>query len=421
MASLLQTMRAGGTEHPESIMNFLTSRLVTVAGIFDISGTQFKVAEETVPAMSVKVQQGYAFIPKSDLSMVYPIQLITADGSVAIVANSSGSTRNDAIVLYIDLSASPSATISNVAKLVAVAGTPGGAAPTNGDIETSIGASNPFIRLANVEVVSGATSIVTAKITDTRVAVTYSPNVAGYQSGSQIYAADAGANDTYVITLSPVPTTYTTGMVIHFKANTVNTGAATLNVNGLGAKTIKKSYNLDLDNSDIKANQLVSVIYDGTNFQLLSQTTNYISLLKANSGTDTTSSAALLDTIAISGLTAKDTLKVIINSDTIIQQTASISLYNSTDSVQITDTNTIAAGKTFITEVNIRQMQNANTAVLAIGAVQEDDTFHNVGTNSPVAFTTAWTGSWTLALRHNGVTSGGTFRWSWSVYKISGQ
>jgi len=276
MASLLQTMRAGGTEHPESIMNFLTSRLVTVAGIFDISGTQFKVAEETVPAMSVKVQQGYAFIPKSDLSMVYPIQLITADGSVAIVANSSGSTRNDAIVLYIDLSASPSATISNVAKLVAVAGTPGGAAPTNGDIETSIGASNPFIRLANVEVVSGATSIVTAKITDTRVAVTYSPNVAGYQSGSQIYAADAEASDTYVITLSPVPTAYTTGMVIHFKANTLNAGACTLNANGLGAKTIKKNYNSDLETGDILANQLCTVIYDGTNFQLLSPSANLI-------------------------------------------------------------------------------------------------------------------------------------------------
>ena len=85
-----------------------------------------------------------------------------------------------------------------------------------------------------------------------------------------IYAADAGSTDTYAITLSPVPADYTTGMVVRFKANTVNTGAATLNVNSLGAKTIVKHLNVTLANSDIKANQLVEVIYDGTDFQLLS-------------------------------------------------------------------------------------------------------------------------------------------------------
>lgn len=92
----------------------------------------------------------------------------------------------------------------------------------------------------------------------------------GLQDSSEIYAADGGANDTYVVTLSPIPTGYTTGMVVRFKANTANTGACTLNVNSLGAKTIKKEYNADLENSDIVANQIVSVIYDGTNFQLLS-------------------------------------------------------------------------------------------------------------------------------------------------------
>jgi hypothetical protein len=90
------------------------------------------------------------------------------------------------------------------------------------------------------------------------------------QNGSLIYAADAGSTDAYAITLSPVPSSYTDGMVIHFKANTINTGAATLNVNSLGAKAIKKNYNYDLADGDIKAGQRVSVIYDGTNFQMIS-------------------------------------------------------------------------------------------------------------------------------------------------------
>jgi hypothetical protein len=83
------------------------------------------------------------------------------------------------------------------------------------------------------------------------------------------YAADAGANDTYVITLSPAPAAYYAGMVVAFNANTANTGAATLNINSLGAKTIKREGNLDLNDNDIKAGQIVYVVYDGTNFQLV--------------------------------------------------------------------------------------------------------------------------------------------------------
>lgn len=90
------------------------------------------------------------------------------------------------------------------------------------------------------------------------------------------YAADAGSSDSYAITLSPAPTSYFTGMVVRFKANTANTGAATLNVNGLGAKTIKIEYNSDLVTGDIKANQIVTVMYDGTNFQMLSMSSNRV-------------------------------------------------------------------------------------------------------------------------------------------------
>ena len=91
------------------------------------------------------------------------------------------------------------------------------------------------------------------------------------QNGSSIYAADGEASDDYVITLSPVPGSLITGAVYRFKANTANTGAATLNVNSLGATAIKKfgSTN-DVATGDIRAGQIVSVVYDGTNFQMLS-------------------------------------------------------------------------------------------------------------------------------------------------------
>ena len=203
MASTLQTMRSGGTQHPEEIINFINSRLVSTGGIFDISGTQFKVAEEDTPAMSVKVQEGYAFLPNSSGSMVYPVRLFDGDASVSISANSSGNDRIDAVVLYIDLSATANAIVSNVAKLVVVEGTPAGSptAPSNGDIESEIGASNPYLRIADVEVGNGASSIVDADITDQRVEVTYIESIGGadWKAINGTVTRSSADDPTYVI------------------------------------------------------------------------------------------------------------------------------------------------------------------------------------------------------------------------------
>lgn len=88
------------------------------------------------------------------------------------------------------------------------------------------------------------------------------------------YAADSVGTDAYAITVTPAPTAYVTGQVFRFKAGTANTGACTLDVNSLGAKTIKKNYNSDTTTGDILANQIVEVIYDGTNFQMQSPTSS---------------------------------------------------------------------------------------------------------------------------------------------------
>lgn len=99
------------------------------------------------------------------------------------------------------------------------------------------------------------------------------------------YAADAGASDTYAISLPVAPASYVTGAHFRFKANTANTGPATLNVNSLGAKTIKKNYDVDLADGDIKASQIVSVVYDGTNFQLLSPVAPTLAQIASNTFT----------------------------------------------------------------------------------------------------------------------------------------
>lgn len=84
------------------------------------------------------------------------------------------------------------------------------------------------------------------------------------------YAADAGSNDTYAITCAPAPTAYTAGMVVTFKANTINTGACTINVNALGARDIRKNNGLVLSDGDIAAGGIYTMIYNGTYFELQS-------------------------------------------------------------------------------------------------------------------------------------------------------
>ena len=90
---------------------------------------------------------------------------------------------------------------------------------------------------------------------------------------SHIYAADAEASDTYVVTLAPAPTAYANGMILNIKVNTANTGACTLNANALGAIAIKKYHDQDPETGDIEANQILTVVYNSTGpkFQIVSQ------------------------------------------------------------------------------------------------------------------------------------------------------
>lgn len=89
------------------------------------------------------------------------------------------------------------------------------------------------------------------------------------QDGQEVYAASTTGNDTYVVTMTPAPTAYTTGMHVYSKVDTGNTGAATININSLGAKTITKVDGSALQTGNIPANGIIHLVYDGTNFQLM--------------------------------------------------------------------------------------------------------------------------------------------------------
>ena len=83
------------------------------------------------------------------------------------------------------------------------------------------------------------------------------------------YAVTTGSSDAYVLTLTPALDAYTPGMPIIFKANFTNTGAATMNISGLGALALKKNISDALEANDILIDKIYVGFYDGTNIQII--------------------------------------------------------------------------------------------------------------------------------------------------------
>jgi len=85
------------------------------------------------------------------------------------------------------------------------------------------------------------------------------------QNSSLVYAADTGTVNAYVITLSPAPAAYTSGMTVGFKTANANTITnPTLNVNTLGAITITGENGNAIGVGQIQTNAINWVTYNAT-------------------------------------------------------------------------------------------------------------------------------------------------------------
>ena len=129
------------------------------------------VAQNSPLAMIVTVSKGRCMI---DSGSDYPYLGFT-DGTESVNVNTADGSnpRIDTLVAYVDKAVVDSTTSNNpnAFKFKAVAGTPAGSpvAPNSAAISSSIGAGNPYIKLANIAVGAGVTTISNGNITDTRI------------------------------------------------------------------------------------------------------------------------------------------------------------------------------------------------------------------------------------------------------------
>jgi hypothetical protein len=180
-------------------------------------------------------------------------QVVSANASLAITTADTTNPRKD--IVY----------VNSTGVISYLQGT---AAASPISPTTPVGAS----LLAEIYIAANASSITNANITDKRKILISTDWINTQLSDSTKIinpVDDTGSVNTYVITLPTAPTAYAKYQTFRFIAKTTNTGASTINVNGLGAKTLVKDVNKPLIAGDIQIGQIVTAIYDGTNFQIV--------------------------------------------------------------------------------------------------------------------------------------------------------
>lgn len=108
---------------------------------------------------------------------------------------------------------------------------------------------------------------------------TIKASFAGFTDAICVTGVDGGSANVYTLTpATPLPS-YGSRMIIVFSPAVVNTGSVTMNVSGLGAKSVKSVSGAALVAGDLAVNVIYVAVYNGTDFQLTAPTKNYIDLL----------------------------------------------------------------------------------------------------------------------------------------------
>jgi hypothetical protein len=141
------------------------------------------------------------------------------------------------------------------------------ALPPNGTASGDLSGSYPNPTVAQIEGAAIPVSAAVAGTNSSKQIVAATP----HQVVAPIQCADTSSSSTtYTCTTTPSIGSLTTGdMFIFTSINQNNSGSATLNIDTIGAKTIKKWQNTaNLAAGDLQAGAAVKVIYDGTYFEI---------------------------------------------------------------------------------------------------------------------------------------------------------
>ena len=121
------------------------------------------------------------------------------------------------------------------------------------------------------------------------------------QTDTSTYGADTGAADAYEVALPKTQTAYTTGMQVVFIPVNSNTGASTIDVDGIGPKGIKRPDGTDVVAGDLLDTQVISLRYNGTVFTMTNPASSFAAAAASAAASSGFADASEASSIASSG------------------------------------------------------------------------------------------------------------------------
>jgi hypothetical protein len=95
------------------------------------------------------------------------------------------------------------------------------------------------------------------------------PDAITLQQDRMTYGAAGGTADALTFAMASTLASYVEGLQLRAKIASDNTGPATINVDGLGVKAIKRIDGTALAAGDLPAGAIIEFVYDGTNFRMM--------------------------------------------------------------------------------------------------------------------------------------------------------
>lgn len=192
--------RDGGKTNEEGLFKFLSRLFSKGHGTVNLTTSHAVTQRGAGANMSVDIAAGESHIPYSTYSF---FGWSDAVNNQTVSAADPTNPRKDIVVAFVDLSVVSSASNNNpnAYKLKVVPGTAAASPvdPLDATIQSSVGGSNPWIKLARIDVAAGATSIVTGNVTDLRAPVAFKGRLWGGTSNTIGHAVPNAADDTVAL------------------------------------------------------------------------------------------------------------------------------------------------------------------------------------------------------------------------------
>jgi hypothetical protein len=212
------------------------------------------------------------------------------------------------------------------------------------------------------------------------------------------YVIDTGVADAYIANYPAniVTTTVSAGLRLQFKAANANTGASTLNVQvnsvSIGSGAIKLTDGSALPANTIVANAIVDVQYDGTNFQLLSDSSGGKEVI---TDLNVTGNLSVTGTTGLTGALTANVANITTANITTANVATMSGTTNYTGQQTFTGTSAIISSK-FVNSLETTTV----SATAATGTINYD-----VTTQSVLYYTTNASANWTVNFRASSGTS----------------